>query len=133
MGERECKRRHDDVGRYVQWQLCQEAGIESCDRWYEHRPECAMDYKIYWDFMIQCDRVIEAKKPDFILIEKRTKEVKIIDIVIPGYERVKDKEIGKLEEYQILKEAVRRLWKMKTVTVMPIVIGALGAVSQRFA
>ena len=32
----------------------------------------------------------------------------------------------------MLKEEVRRLWKMKTVTVLPIVIGTLGAVSQRF-
>ena len=31
----------------------------------------------------------------------------------------------------MLKEEVRRLWKMKTGIVLPIVIGALGAVSQR--
>ena len=90
------------------------------------------DYKIYWDFMIQCDRMIEARKPDVVLIAKRTKDVRIIDIAIPGDKRVKDKEIEKLEKYQMLKEEVRRLWKMKTVTVLPIVIGALGAVSQRF-
>ena len=90
------------------------------------------DYKIYWDFMIQCDRMIEARKPDVVLIAKRTKDVRIIDIAIPGDKRVKDKEIEKLEKYQMLKDEVRRLWKMKTVTVLPIVIGALGAVSQRF-
>ena len=90
------------------------------------------DYKTYWDFMIQCDRMIEARKPDVVLLEKRTKDVRIIDIAIPGDKRVKDKEIEKLEKYQVLKEEVRRLWKMKTVTVLPIVIGALGAVSQRF-
>ena len=67
-----------------------------------------------------------------MLIAKRTKDVRIIDIAIPGDKRVKDKEIEKLEKYQMLKEEVRRLWKMKTVTVLPIVIGALGAVSQRF-
>ena len=55
-------------------------------------PECVMenkDYNIYWDFMIQCDRLIEARKPDVVLIDKRTKEVKIIDIAIPGDKRVK--------------------------------------------
>ena len=55
------------------------------------------DYQIYWDFMIQCDRLIEARTPDVVLIDKRTKEVKIIDIAIPGDKRVKDKEIEKLE------------------------------------
>ena len=82
--------------------------------------------------MIQCDRMIEARKPDVVLIEKRTKDVRIIDIAIPGDKRVKDKEIEKLEKYQMLKEKVRRLRKMKTVAVLPIVIGALGAVLQRF-
>ena len=55
-------------------------------------PECVMenkDYNIYWDFMIQCDRLIEARKPDVVLIDKRTKEIKIIDIAIPGDKRVK--------------------------------------------
>ena len=33
----------------------------------------------------------------------------------------------------MLKEEVQRLWKMKSVTVLTVVIGALGAVSQRFA
>ena len=71
----EYKRRHDDVARYVHWQICQESGIESYDKWSEHKPEYVMeskDYKIYWDFMIQCDRVIEARKPDVVLIENRT-------------------------------------------------------------
>ena len=62
------------------------------------------DYKIYWDFIIQCDRVIEARKPDVVLIEKRTKDVKIIDIAITGDKRVMDKEIEKLKKYQMLKE-----------------------------
>ena len=39
--------------------------------------------------MIQCDRLIEARKPDVVLIDKRTKEVKIIDIATPGDKRVK--------------------------------------------
>ena len=86
------------------------------------------DYKIYWDFMIQCDRLIEARKPDVVLIDKRTKDVKIIDIAILGDKRVKDKEIEKRDKYQILKKEVQRMWKMKSVTVVPVVIGALGAV-----
>ena len=112
LAQHQYKRRHDDVARYVHRQICQESGIESYDKWYEHKPECLMenkDCKIYLDFMIQCDRLIEARKPDAVLIDKRTKEV--IDIAIPGDKRVKDKEIEKLEKYQILKEEVQGLWK----------------------
>ena len=51
-----------------------------------------------------------------------------MDIAIPEDKRVKDKEVEKLEKYQMLKEEMQRLWRMK-----PVVIGALGVVSQRFS
>ena len=43
--------------------------------------------------------------------------------------RVKLKESGKRDEYLDLAREVKRLWNMK-VSVIPIVIGALGAVTK---
>ena len=40
---------------------------------------------------------------------------------------MKDKELEKLEKYQLLKA-----WRMRKVIVVPVVIGALGAVSVNF-
>ena len=40
--------------------------------------------KILWDFTIQCDRKIEARRPDIVFIEKKEREVVIIDVAIPG-------------------------------------------------
>ena len=80
LAQHEYKRRHDDVARYIHWQLCQDMRIESCDKWYEHKPEFAMenrDYKIFWDFIIQCYQVIEAREPNVVLIENRDKRCKI--------------------------------------------------------
>ena len=56
----------------------------------------------------------------------------IIDAAISGTARVKDKELEKIEKYQLLREEVRKLWKLKKVTVVPVVIGALGAVYDKF-
>ena len=50
-------------------------------------------WKILWDFTIQCDRKIEARKPDIVFVEKKEREVVIIDVAIPGDDRVKDKEL----------------------------------------
>ena len=111
------------------------AGIETNEKWHEHKPECVMEnneYRIYWDFMILCDRMIEARKPDIVIIEKRRKEVEVIDIATPGDRRVKEKEIEKIDKYQMLRDEVRR-WKMDKRIVLPAVNGALGTVSQRFA
>ena len=54
------------------------------------------------------------------------------DVAIPGDARVRDKELVKIEKYQLLREEIRKLWKLKKVTVVPVVIGALGAVSDKF-
>ena len=89
------------------------------------------EYKIYLDFMIQCDRIIEARRPDIVFIKKRSKKVKIKDIAILDDRRVKEKETEKIDKYQMVRDEVRSLWKKDNVIVLPVVIGALGAVSQR--
>ena len=45
---------------------------------------------------------------------------------------MKDKELEKLEKYQLLKDEIAKLWHMRKVIVVPVVIGALGAVSVNF-
>ena len=40
--------------------------------------------KLLWDFNIQTDNVIEARRPDLVLVDKEKKERQIIDIAIPG-------------------------------------------------
>ena len=51
-------------------------------------------------------------------------EVVIIDVAIPGDDRVKDKELEKLEKYQLLKDEITKVWRMPKVIVLPVVIGA---------
>ena len=69
LAQREYKRRHDNVARYIHWQLCIEWGFERADRWYNQQPEAIIEnknYKLLWDFTIQCDRMIEARRPDIV-------------------------------------------------------------------
>ena len=89
-------------------------------------------FKVLWDFNVQCDRMVEARRSDIIFVDKQAREAKIIDIAIPGDARVKDKELEKIEKYQLLREEIGKMWRLKKVTVVPIVIGALEAVSDMF-
>ena len=50
------------------------------------------NFKRLWDFTVQCDRKIEARRPDIVFIDKMEREAFIIYIAIPGYGRVEDKE-----------------------------------------
>ena len=53
-----------------------------------------------------------------------------MDFGIPANNRVKLKEIEKKDKYLDLAWELKKLWNMK-VTIIPIVIGALGTVTER--
>ena len=75
--------------------------MERAYSWHEQKPERVLEsenIKILWDFTVQCDRKIEARRPDIVFIDKKEREVIIIDVPIPGDGRVKDKELEKLEK-----------------------------------
>ena len=67
------------------------------------------NFKILWDFTIQCDRKIEARRPDIVFIDKKKREVVMIDVAIPGDDRVKEKELEKIEKYQLLKDKIAKV------------------------
>ena len=80
---------------------------------------------ILWDFNIQTDHVIQARRPDLVIKDKVQNECLIVDFTIPYDSRVETKEFEKLEKYQDLARELKKLWNM-SVQIIPIVIGALG-------
>ena len=57
---------------------------------------------------------------------------KFIDIAVPADARVVEKEKEKVEKYQDLRRERARLWKLKRVEVVLVVIGALASVTKEF-
>ena len=128
MAQREYKRRHDWVGRRVHWDVCKKYGIVVNDKWCQHEPGSVIENdkcKILWDFTVQTDHIIQARRPDMIVIDKETNKAQVIDFAIPYDSRVDSKEMEKIEKYQDLVRELKSLWDMKVV-VIPIVLGALG-------
>ena len=83
------------------------------------------------------DDVIVARRPDIIVIDKKERKGILIDIAVPADVRVGEKEREKeerdnVEKYEDLKRDIGRLWKLKIVEVVPVVIGALGSVTKGF-
>ena len=56
----------------------------------------------------------------------------IIDVAIPGDKRIIEKGKEKIEKYQNLKKEIQRLWNLKKIDVIPVVLGALGNVTKNF-
>ena len=54
-----------------------------------------------------------------------------MDIGWPWDHREYEKESEKIEKYQDLKKEIRRLWGIRHLEVVPVVVGAFGVVSKR--
>ena len=68
------------------------------------------------------------RRPDLIIINhKKERTCRIVDIAVPANHRVKLKESEKKDKYLDFAKELKKLWNMK-VTIIPIVIGALGTV-----
>ena len=61
------------------------------------------ELKFLWVVNIQCDNVIEARRPDIVVVDKKEHKGIIIDVAVPDDLRVGEKELEKVEKYQELK------------------------------
>ena len=99
LAQKEYKRRHDNLGKIVHWKLARKCNFEAGDnKCYEHEPESVLeneDYEILWDLSIQTDHVIEDRRPDLVVVDKKERSGKIIDFAVPGDSRIEEKEKDK--------------------------------------
>ena len=86
-------------------------------------------HKLLWDFKIQTDHLIPARRPDRIIINKKKRICKIVDFAVPVNHRINLKESEKKDKYLDLATELKKLWNMK-VTILPIVIDALGTITK---
>ena len=99
-----------------------------------HDPSPVLEHsthKLLWDFNIQTDHLIPARRPDLIIINKKKKKrnCKIVDFAVPADHRIKLKECEKKDKYLDPARELKKLWNMQS-TIIPIVIGAFGTVTK---
>ena len=74
------------IARLAHWKLCCKNGLNRSGKWCEHQPygvEEDETCKIFWDTTIQCDHIIDARRPDMIVVEKESNKAIIVDIASP--------------------------------------------------
>ena len=112
LAQKEYKRRHDNEARIIHWKLCELHQLERKEKWYVHVPEGVVEndeVKLHWDMNIQCDNVVELRRPDIIVVFKKENKCVIVDIAIPGDSKVHEKEFEKDEKYHDLRWEIRRM------------------------
>ena len=132
------KCRHDKVAAMLHWSLCQQYGFPCTEKSYEHVITKEMrvlendEVKVLWDFPIQTDEKLEHNRPDIAIVKKKKRTCMLIDVACPFDTRIERKEKEKIEVYTDLKYEILKCWRneVKTVIIIPVVIGALGIVTK---
>ena len=134
LAKKEYLDRHNNVARYIHRALCDTYNIQTESKWHLHRPtEVIMNKNIelLWDMTLNTDRQIGANKPDIVLRDKTAKKTYIIDISCPSDMNVQSKENEKVAKYSGLRAELGKMWNCECV-VIPVVIGGLGVISEKF-
>ena len=70
LAQQEYKARHD-------WEIYKKFKFDHNNKWYMHNPAPVLEndsQKLLWDFNIQTDHLIPARRPDLIIINKKKKK-----------------------------------------------------------
>ena len=134
LDQKEYKARHDWVRKVIYWEMCKKFKFDHANKWYMHNSAPVLEddtHKLLWDFEIQTDHLISARRPDQTSTKKKKKKkiCKIVDFAVSGDHSIKLKECEKRDKYLDLARELKKLWNMK-VTIIPIVIGAFGTVTK---
>ena len=116
------------IAKYVK-----KIGFDVNKKWYKHEPEKVVEndsWTILWDVTIETDHVIEARRPDMVIIDMTTNECKIIDLTCLFDSRIEEREKDKMKGCNDLNGGLKKIWDMP-VKVIPVVLGALGTTPKK--
>ena len=84
LAQTEYKTRHDWVDKTIHRQLCKKLRFDNPTIWYMYKLEPILKNKthnIFWDFDIQTDQLIPARRSDFVIVtKKRTRWIVDFDV-----------------------------------------------------
>ena len=79
---------------------------------------------------VYTEKKLNHNRPDITLPWKDIQEWTLIDIAVPADQNIINTEEEKVDKYQELAFEIERIHRASTVTVIPIVIGALRTISK---
>nr|CAH7715024.1 unnamed protein product [Callosobruchus chinensis] len=82
--------------------------------------------RIYWNYSFPTLELVQANKPDIVLLDHQQKTMFVIEFSAPAEVNIVSKEEEKRTKYQALLGQLRRLWPDYAVSLLVMVIGSLG-------
>ena len=133
LAQKEYKARHDWVGKVIHWEKCKKFKFDHTNKWYMHNPAPVLEndtHKLLGNLTFKrISYPDQTTRPYNNQQKKKMRIFKIVDIAVTADHRINLKECEKKDKYLALARALKKLWNMK-VTIVPIVIGALGTITK---
>ena len=65
--------RQDWVGKVLHWELCKKLKFDHMNKWCRHKESVLKNetHRLFWDFEIQTDHLISARRPDLVIVNKK--------------------------------------------------------------
>ena len=79
LAQEEYKARHDWAGKVIHKEMCKKLKFDHTNKWHMSNRAAVLEndtHKLLWDFDIQTDHLIPARRPDLIIINKKKKKKK---------------------------------------------------------
>jgi hypothetical protein len=100
---------------------------------YIYKPESCLEndnYKLYFDRTLLTDIHIQHNRPDIIILNKQQKQAYLINIAVPNSHNITQTYNTKINKYLELSVAMRNLWCLEKISILPFIISATGIVPQ---
>ena len=71
----------------IHWEMCRKFQFDHTNKWYMHNPAPVLEndsHKLLWDFNIQTDHLIPARRHDLIIINKKKENLQNCRLCGPG-------------------------------------------------
>ena len=112
LAQKEYKTKHDWVGKMIHWEMCKKFKFDHTNKGYMHNqaalPENSTN-KLQWDFDIQTDHLISARRPDPLVINNKKKRTcKIVNFAVPADHTVKLRKSEKKDRYLDLARELKK-------------------------
>jgi hypothetical protein len=80
--------------------------------------------------VVLIDIHIQHNRPDIIILNKQQKQEYLLDIAVPNSHNITQTYNTKINKYLELSVAMRNLWCLEKISILPFIISAKGIVPQ---
>ena len=87
------------MGKVFPEELCKKLKLDHMKKWYMHNPEFVLENDTHKLLDKQTDHLISARRPGLIIINKKERTCRIVDLAVPANHRVKLKGCEKIDKY----------------------------------